>query len=194
MAAPLEAEALRANTRYIEEVVIGWNLCPWAAHAWRHGQVERRVLPGATPDLDVVSEIVAELGAKASCAIGLLLFPDAEATVGGWESFAERVRRRRGPFHVAAFHPFYRPPGAPPVASAAALVPLIRRTPDPTLQLVRASLLDEVAGEDRGRDVSAEIASANFETVSARTPAALEALLDDIRRDRDAARARLAPK
>jgi hypothetical protein len=29
----LAAEARRLNTRYVEEVVIGWDLCPWAARA-----------------------------------------------------------------------------------------------------------------------------------------------------------------
>jgi hypothetical protein len=39
--------------------------------------------------------------------------------------------------------------------------------------------------------VSGEIARANFATVGARTPAALDAAVRDIRRDRDAAYARL---
>jgi hypothetical protein len=84
---------------------------------------------------------------------------------------------------IAAFHPQSRV-DAPP-ANPAALVSLIRRTPDPTLQLVRASLIDDLART--GRDVSAEIARDNFATVSARDPAALTALLDDLRRDRDRA-------
>ncbi len=37
-------EALRLNARYVEEMVIGWGLCPWAAQAWRDGAVARRVL------------------------------------------------------------------------------------------------------------------------------------------------------
>ena len=72
----------------------------------------------------------------------------------------------------------------------ARLVPFIRRTPDPTLQLVRASLIDALARD--GRDVSADIARDNHHTVATRGPAALDALLADIRRDRDAAYARLA--
>ena len=31
MSERLVAEALRVNARYVEEVVIGWGLCPWAA-------------------------------------------------------------------------------------------------------------------------------------------------------------------
>ncbi|HVV48171.1 MAG TPA: hypothetical protein VHO06_00795, partial [Polyangia bacterium] len=69
---------------------------------------------------------------------------------------------------------------------AGALVSRLRRTPDPTLQLVRAELLERL-----GPEVSGEIARANFAAVGARTPAALDDLLDDLRRDRDAAYARL---
>jgi hypothetical protein len=64
-------------------------------------------------------------------------------------------------------------------------VPFIRRTPDPTLQLVRASLLDRLRGE-----AAADVGRANLATVSARGLSALDALLADIRRDRDASYAR----
>jgi hypothetical protein len=188
VSAGLIAEALRVNARYVEEVVIGWDLCPWAARAWRNGEVERRVLLDERPDVGAVAAAIAELGPLPTCAVGLLLFPRVELEVGAWESFAERVRRTGGPFHVAAFHPRYRPAGVP-AANAAQLVSLIRRTPDPTLQLVRASAIDALARD--GRDLSAEIAGANFATVSARDPGALERLLDELRRDRDDGRTRL---
>ena len=54
---------------------------------------------------------------------------------------------------------------------------------------MRASLLAGLARE--GRDLSGEIARANFATVNARTPAALHALIGEIRGDRDASYARL---
>jgi hypothetical protein len=179
----LEAEALRLNARYVEEVVIGWDLCPWAARAWREGQVERRVFAGPRPEAGAVLTFVEEISTRPLCAIGLAIFPRVDLPVAAWDRFAEEVRRAKGPFLIAAFHPQSRV-DAPP-ANPAALVSLIRRTPDPTLQLVRASLIDDLART--GRDVSAEIARDNFATVSARDPAALTALLDDLRRDRDRA-------
>jgi hypothetical protein len=102
-------------------------------------------------------------------------------TTGAWERFAERVRRTHAdaPFLAAAFHPGYRAPDG--VLDAARLVPFIRRTPDPTLQLVRASLVDRLRGE-----VSAEVGRANLAIVTARGLASLDALLVDICRDRDA--------
>ena len=182
---PLIAETLRLNARYVEEVVIGWGLCPWAAQAWRDGAVARRVLldPASeravaqAPETGGVLAFVDEIASNPEISIGLAIFPRATLTEAAWGTFAERVRRadraRRAPdaaapFLLAAFHP-----GSGASASAAsnagALISSIRRTPDPMLQLVRASLLDRLAPE--GRDLSGEIARANFEAVSARTSA-----------------------
>jgi hypothetical protein len=205
----LVSEALRTNARYVEEVVIGWGLCPWAAQAWRDGGVARRVFIDPAPeqaddqaseqahDLDGVLTFIDEIASAPATSIGLAIFPRATQTEAAWGTFAERIRRadraRRAPgealpFLLAAFHP-----GSGENAAGArnpgALVSFLRRTPDPTLQLVRASLLD---GLTRGeRDVSGEIARANFAAVIARSPAALDALIGEIRADRDASYARL---
>jgi hypothetical protein len=198
--APLVDEALRLNARYVEEVVIGWGLCPWAAQAWREGAVARRVLTGEAPDPAAALAFIDELGPRPATSIGFLIFPRATADEAAFGAFAERVRRaeraRRpsdvaAPFLLAAFHPGTAPEAsAADAATPAALVAYLRRTPDPMLQLVRASLLENLSRDDR--DVSGEIARANFAALGARTPAALDAAVRDIRRDRDASYARLA--
>jgi hypothetical protein len=178
------AEALRLNARYVEEVVIGWDLCPWAARAWRAGEVARRVFVDAAPTTDAVSAFVADIAANPATAIGLAIFPRVALAVPAWERFAEQVRRRigpNGPFLVAAFHPDYRAGDAPP-ETPAQLVSLIRRTPHPTLQLVRAALLEKL-----GTAASDQVTRANFAAVTARGFGALEALLQDLARDRDRA-------
>jgi hypothetical protein len=183
-------EALRLNARYVEEVVIGWNLCPWAARAWRAGEVARRVFVEEIPQVAPMLAFIDELCAAPARAIGLAIFSRASLPDAAFGTFAERVRRadraRRppgasSPFLLAAFHPDSG--DSVDVADAARLVSFIRRTPDPTLQLVRASLVEALSRE--GRDVSADIARDNLATVTARDPRALGALLDDIRRDRD---------
>jgi hypothetical protein len=187
-------------------VVIGWGLCPWAAQAWRDGAVARRVLVDPAPEqITEIARVLAfvdEIGPNPAISIGLVIFPRATLTEAAWGTFAERVRRAdrarrapdaRAPFLLAAFHPgsgeSATAAGVVTVANAGALVSFIRRTPDPMLQLVRASLLEPLAPE--GRDLSGEIARANFAAVNARTPAALEALIGEIRADRDASYARL---
>lgn len=190
---PLIVEALRRNARYVEEVVIGWNLCPWAARAWRGGRVARRVLVGAALDVAPVLALIDELDAAPDLAIGFAIFPQALATDAAFGSFAERVRRadraRRAPdapapFLLAAFHPDSG--DGVDFDDAAQLVSFIRRTPDPMLQLVRASLVGDLGRQ--GRDLSADVARDNRSTVAARDPSRLGALLDDIRRDRARAR------
>jgi len=195
--AALVTEALRVNARYVEEVVIGWGLCPWAAQAWREGAVARRVLPDRAPDSAAALTFLDELAARPDLSIGLLIYPRVAFDAAAFGTFAERLRRadraRRPtdaapPFLIAALHPDTAGP-AGEAANPAALVSYLRRTPDPMLQLVRASLLEGLS--EGGRDISGEIARANFAAVGKRTPAALDALVRDIRRDRDAAYARL---
>ena len=71
---PLCAEALRLNARYLEEVVIGWGLCPWAAQAWRDGAVARRVLVDPAPELVGVLAFIEEIAAQPATSIGLAIF------------------------------------------------------------------------------------------------------------------------
>jgi len=88
VSARLVAEALRLNARYVAEVVIGWDLCPWAARAWIDGQVTQRVFVGAEPDAAAVAAFIDELVARPDAAIGLAIFPRVDRSVGAWERFA----------------------------------------------------------------------------------------------------------
>jgi hypothetical protein len=196
--AALVTEALRLNTRYVDEVVLAWNLCPWAEKAFADGQVRQRVRLADTPAPEDVLPFLDELEADPALSIGLLIFPLVETTAPAFDAFAERVRRadharrpdaatspRAPSFFLAAFHP------AAPVSftTPPQLVSFVRRTPDPTLQLVRTSALRRVTGEDPS--VSDDVTRRNFETVNDRGAAALDAVLRDLRRDRDESYARL---
>jgi hypothetical protein len=197
--AALVAEALRLNTRYVDEVVLAWNLCPWAEKAFTSGQVRQHVLLAESPAPEDALPFLDELDAADELAIGLLIFPRLATTAPAFDAFAERVRRAdhaRRPdaatsplapsFFLAAFHP-----GAPETfTTPPQLVSFVRRTPDPTLQFVRTSVLRRATGE--GPAVSDDVTRRNFESVGERGVAALEAVLRDIRRDRDETYARLA--
>jgi hypothetical protein len=194
----LAAEALRLNTRYVNEVVLAWDLCPWAAKAFASGQVRQRASLSEAAAPEDVLRFLDDCEAAPEVAIGLLVFPRLEIRAPAFDAFAERVRRAdhaRRPgaatsplapsFLVAAFHPAASDARATP----AQLVSFVRRTPDPTLQLVRTSVLRRATGEGPG--VSDEVTRRNFETVNARGVAALEAVLEDLRRDRDESYGRL---
>jgi hypothetical protein len=198
----LVAEALRLNKRYLDEVVLAWDLCPWAEKALATGQVRQRVSLAEAPAPDDVLPFIDELDAPdaAEIAIGLLIFPRLELRAPAFDAFAERVRRadhaRRPdaltappapPFLIAAFHPHAVSPAT--FATPPQLVSFVRRTPDPTLQLVRTSVLRRATGE--GPRVSDDVTRRNFEAVRARGVEALEAVLRELRRDRDESYARL---
>jgi len=184
----LRAEALRLNTRYVNEVVLAWDLCPWG----------QGVILDETPAPEDVLPFLDACDAAADVAIGLLIFPRLVARAAQFDAFAERVRRAdhaRRPdaltsppapaFLIAAFHP-----GAPETfTTPPQLVSFLRRTPDPTLQLVRTSVLRRATGE--GPRVSDDVTRRNFDTVGARGATALDAVLRDLRRDRDESYARL---
>lgn len=194
----LRAEALRLNTRYVNEVVLAWDLCPWAEKAFASGQVRQEVSLAEAPASTDVLPFLDALVAAPEVAIGLYILPRFATRPAQFDAFAERVRRAdhaRRPdaaasppapeFLIAAFHPdaadmFTTPPQ---------LVSFVRRTPDPTLQLVRTSVLRRATGE--GPRVSDDVTRRNFETVRGRGAEALDAVLREIRRDRDETYARL---
>ena len=204
-------EALRLCDRYVREVVLAFDLCPWAEGVLRAGGLARRVLPGRQPTpvecLPIIDEwsrgapaasgdgSAAGGAGRAAIDIGFIIFPLRAGSPGSFDSFAEAVRRadraRRAreqppPFVIAAFHP----EGAPRFDGPHQLVSVVRRTPDPLLQLVRADLLERVKTAAPG--VSEQIGERNFATL--RDPAStarFDAVVRDIRADRDRAYAAL---
>jgi hypothetical protein len=155
----LAREALRLNARFLEEVVEALDLCPWSRPARQRGEVLRHVW---TPALEEGRAVPAELGAwiegvaaDAGVAVALLICPRGMVDAEAWRGFAERVRvevleapGRPRHLAVAAFHPELPWSAARP----ASLVPLFRRSPDPTLQLVRLEVLRGLAEKGDGED------------------------------------------
>jgi hypothetical protein len=214
----LRAEALRIHARYAVEVVEGLGFCPWARAAREQGRVCTRILLDGQDTPAAALEQVIALERDASCEIGLLVFPELTLARVAFQHFAAEVRAgyepRAGgaPFAIADFHP----DADPNLRSAAELVAFIRRSPDPTLQLVRRSALAAVRMGDgpgtRFIDASAwtlgsapspplpaplheRVAGANLRQVQTLGVEHVLALFAAIERDRDASYARhgLAP-
>jgi hypothetical protein len=213
----LELETPRLNERYVVEIVERFGLCPWADRARREGRVVTVVFEQSDPDLfEPTLAAMQALVDRTACDVALFIYPRIDLNRLDFEHFARRLRAldaaRHAPGHIpfamAAFHP-----DAPPVlVSPDRLVPFLRRTPDPTLQLVRESTLSRLRGEVHGTsfygpalfvrsatghpasepDIRERIARANYDTVTRVGAATLEAVFDDILRDRDETRARLA--
>jgi hypothetical protein len=217
----LQAEALRVYRRYAVEIVEAFGLCPWAARARQSGRVSERVLLQKSSDTAAALDCVSELAGDANVDIGLLIFPRLTLDPLAFEHFTALVRDRDAerhplgaiPFAMAAFHPF----AEADLSDAERLIPFLRKTPDPTIQLVRRSVLEKVRGKSAHGTgfvdeaalealealsaVSADehdelplrdrIAKTNYQTVLDRGLTTLRARLDDIRQDRTLAYARL---
>ncbi len=211
-----EAEVLRLNRRYLTEVVERFGLCPWALRARLDGAVMERVFWQESPEFFAHSLAALDtMIASRQTDIGLFIYPRLGLGRLEFEHFVRVLREQDSARHplgevpvaMAAFHPDARPD----LSDAERLVPYLRRTPYPTIQVVRRSALDRVRGDtDEGTaylDVSLlaspevqrpvrtplreRIARANLATLQGLGLAAFEAIVSDILRDRDAVEARL---
>lgn len=212
----LRKEALRVYRRYMLEVVEGFTLCPWAAAARREGHVvEAVILAENQADPRQSLTLLDSLAAKPETDIALFIYPDLELDRLGFESFVRTLRERDAarhelgmiPFAMAAFHPDAQPDPSEPER----LIPFLRRTPDPTVQVVRRTALDRVRGNSQEGtsffdlqnlgamplpqkepvSLRQRIARANLDTALEVGIESLEALFQDIRRDRDESYARI---
>lgn len=145
-AAEIEA-ALARNDRYVREFVEALNLCPYAKRCRETGKLHRRVLLETAGAAAAVAEL--ESVPPESVEVALLIFPRFDGGARAFEAFRNQVREqmsREPPFFCVAFHPEL----PMDLADAHRAVHFIRRSPDPTLQLVRASVLREVRGNRTG--------------------------------------------
>ncbi len=210
----LVQQALRVYHRYQLEVVEALNLCPWAVHARVAGRVAERVLLQRDHSHRPSMQVIRELEAQPKFEIGLLIFPRLKLNLSGFERFVAELREADTtqwplggvPFASAAFHPEARRTSDTPER----LVQYIRRTPDPTIQLVRRSVLDKVRrGPGDGtqfvdlntvsladlpkppKPLREVVAATNAETLIEHGFSRFDALIEDIRRDRDGSYAAL---
>ena len=206
MTTETEAALLR-NDRYLREFVEALNLCPYAKRCREDGKLHRRVLLETGAAFAAVAEIEA-LPAN-SVEVALLVFPRFDGGPRAFEALRGEVRERMAhaalasddepPFFCVAFHPELPMDLADPHRA----VHFIRRSPDPTLQLVRASVLRQVRGTRTGGStfvdtrhltaaevaaveaplpgISDLIAEANLETLRRAGPERLAAVLASMR-------------
>jgi hypothetical protein len=203
-------EAVRLHRRYQTEIVEAYRLCPWADRATQDGRVREAVFlqvdsTAMGPSLAAIDEWMHD----ESVDVAFAIYPRLTLGRRGFHEFAGRVRDAdtprhelgRVPFVFAAFHPEADPDTADPER----LIPFLRRTPDPTLQLLRSSALDGIRnGASQGTQfldmasldsflnaASAQpplrerIARANLATAERCGIGTLRRHMDDIRRDRD---------
>lgn len=151
-AGPMTDETVIAQTKkWITDVVVGCNFCPFAAREVRRGSIAFVVLqPGSVVKvLAALDAAIKRLDATPGIETLFLLLPhgfnrfsDYLKTVGHAEQLIEK-RRREGVYQVASFHPQYLFAGSRTTDAAN----YTNRSPYPMLQLLREeSVSRAVAG------------------------------------------------
>lgn len=210
--AAFEAEARRIYFRYALEVVEAFTFCPWARSARESGSVRCNIVLGREPTIDALLAELEAADARESIDVTLLVMPQCDydrvalrhLTAKLHARYEERSGRGKTQLAIADFHPM-----APLDASSPArLVPFIRKSPDPTLQLIRHAALDAarrnaqegtraatlemmLKGLLKDEPAHARIANANFRTLERVGSPAIQSVLEDIARDRRASYDRL---
>jgi len=197
------AEVLRILERYLVEVVERYALCPWARTTRERRELAAGVLWG-TPSLEQWVAEAERLLAVPVTRVAMVIAPELAASRDELGAVRDRVAERIPSAGVAEFHPA----AAFDLSTPARLVPFVRRSPDPLLQLVPLALIHAVratppaaalvqqavmlgghAASPR-RELAEQIAAANHATV-AQAHAAITSVLDAIAADRSAAYARV---
>jgi hypothetical protein len=208
--ASFETAVLRIYSRYVREVVEAYSFCPWALKAREAGKVCVRVCPATEWDLTWASETTESIAQANNFEIGILIFPRLDVQFRAFGQLVTELRDAHGakhpegkvPMAMAPFHP----DGGDDISTAGRLTSFVRRSPDPTIQLVRRSVLDGIRRhERRGTDyidlestnleallaepvtqpIHQRILEANQETLKAVGTKAVEAVLTSIREDRE---------
>ncbi|MBM4345628.1 MAG: DUF1415 family protein [Deltaproteobacteria bacterium] len=153
MTDPPTQAALARNDRYLASVVEAFGLCPFARQCRATGKLHRHVVAAGDQRAFLV-QTLAELQATGDDGfeVALVLMPAFVGAASEFETLLReaetevaahlRAQGRQPACFAVVFHP-----GLPFASDQPhQLVGLLRRSPDPTVQLVRRSLLDRVRG------------------------------------------------
>lgn len=170
---PTVQAALRRSDRYLQEFIEQLSICPYAKQCREQGRLYRGVFLQVQPSPQAVANFLLSLDPERLYEIGLLLFPNfaGEGKVGEshpFERFVSDVRNQYGKlrkppaFFIVAFHP--QMPSN--LSNPDVAVRFMRRSPDPTIQLVRPEVIDAVRNPHHNRDeLSTAIAEMGLRTV-----------------------------
>ncbi len=150
----------RLHDRFLFDVVEQLGLCPFARRSREQGRVHRPLFYGAPTPLQVAEAVHRLVTEHDDAEIVLVTFVAAGSTLDwvlprAFDDFVKDVRplydALEGPtFFMVGFHPRSGEPeqgDTPPKLTADSLVPLLRRTPDPVIQCVRAQVLQRVRAQ-----------------------------------------------
>ena len=172
--ASLEAAVRRIYHRYVTEFVEAFSFCPWAQKTRETGRVGVQVTTEKPWCINWASDAYRRVVATQNWDIGILIFPRFK---DWYSAFMERVSELRQtveqaypvghvPLVMAPFHP----DADADVTTVGRLTSFIRRSPDPTIQLVRASTLADVRSQHGSGTDYIDLESTDLEALLSRPP------------------------
>ncbi len=183
-------QALLRNDRYLAEFIEAMGVCPYARNCRESGRLHREVLLLDEPTVDALVSHILDLenALTSQVDVALVLLPRLKWPAPEFERLISQVQRTyqksRRPnqhgtaaFFVVAFHP----DSAMHLHNPHVAVRFMRRSPDPTIQLVRPEAIERVRGEREADVLSRQIAEAGLRAVLQRGAEESATLLGGIR-------------
>lgn len=161
---PLDAETKRriraitlaANDRYVQAFLEEYSICPFSRGGRLQGQTVRYVHFAESTDATPVAELMATVAAQPDKVVAQVIFPMLDIAPDAFRQFCHDItsaaNARLGPletYAVAPLHPglSYNP------HDPYTIIPLFRRSPDPTIQWVRLDALESIYAGRSDKDV-----------------------------------------
>lgn len=178
---PDAATAIAHTRAWVQRVVVGLNLCPFAKAPLAKGQV-RFVVCEAHEPAALLEALTAEMRALAQADAAVLettlvIHPNVLGDFGEFNDFLDLAEAAlddlglEGVLQVASFHPGYRFAGTAP----ADLGNATNRSPYPTLHLLREASVERAVGAIPEAESIFEVNIATLESLGAAGWAALQA-------------------
>lgn len=182
----LICETRRLCQRYIDEIILPYSLCPWAAPALSNGAVQISVItgqfsaPADVPRASAAARLVLEASTDEAIELVLLILPQSTFSRLEMDDLLRHMRQVRDPidhqqgelsFALAAFHP-----DAPPdTTTAERFIPYLRRSPDPMIQAVRSTVLRKIDPSRGAGTAYFDLKSMSLESLASPAPEPLRA-------------------
>ena len=201
----LSREALRLHERYHRELIERFSVCPWAKPARADGRTRAHVVTEASCRPEELMPVLAQWAADETVDVAFVIAPRFTAGADAFAAWARSIgEQESGVFLTAPFYP--NPSGS------AGSIHFLRQTPDPTVQIVRRTCLEEIRAQDpphytdifdldpreleagkAPREVAASVVAHNERMIEREGRATIQRILDDIQEDRERTYARLLP-
>ena len=138
---------IQQTKNWVEEIVIGFNLCPFAAQPFKNETIEYIVINGNAMEhhLQRLADSFAQLDSATEIETSLLIYPDAYQQFDDYLELLDFANQLlddlnyAGTYQIASFHPDYRFEGSAENDASN----FTNRSPYPMLHLIREADLEK---------------------------------------------------